>query len=70
MGEELGLGTARVQIFKSIVRCAATEVDPDTAVRDAEIPKALFDNYGNLHCGVYATVTVSGRAAEGDAAAP
>ena len=67
---ELRLGTARVKIFKPIVRCAATEVNPDTAVRDAEIPRALFDNYGNLHCGVYATVTASGRVAEGDGVAP
>jgi len=66
---ELGLGSARVQVFKSIVRCAATEVNPDTAFRDAEVPKALFDNFGNLFCGVYATVTASGRVAEGDAAA-
>jgi uncharacterized protein YcbX len=69
VGRELSLGTARVQVFKSIVRCAATEVNPDTAIRDAEVPKAMFDNYGDLHCGVYATVTASGRVTEGDGVA-
>ncbi|HET6971226.1 MAG TPA: MOSC N-terminal beta barrel domain-containing protein, partial [Phenylobacterium sp.] len=51
-GRELMLGWARAKVFKPIVRCAATEVDPTTAVRDLEVVKALFDNYGHMHCGV------------------
>ena len=68
-GRTLELGSARLEIFKSIVRCAATEVNPSTAERDMEIPRGLFDNYGHVFCGIYATVTGSGRVAEGDAAA-
>jgi hypothetical protein len=60
-------GWARARVFKPIVRCAATEVDPTTAVRDLEVPKALFDNYGHMHCGVYIQVTASGRVGLGDA---
>jgi uncharacterized protein YcbX len=69
IGRTLQLGTARLQVFKSIVRCAATEVNPATAQRDIEVPKALFDHYGHVLCGVYATVTGAGRVAEADVAA-
>ncbi|MBW8813355.1 MAG: MOSC domain-containing protein [Caulobacterales bacterium] len=66
-GRELMLGWARAKVFKPIVRCAATEVDPTTAVRDLEVVKALFDNYGHMHCGVYLQVTTAGRVGVGDA---
>ena len=66
-GRELMLGWARATVFKPIVRCAATEVDPTTAERDLEVVKALFDNYGNLHCGIYVRVTSGGGVGLGDA---
>lgn len=69
VGRTLALGAAQAEVFKSIIRCAATEVNPDTAVRDAEIPKALFHHFGDLFLGVYAAVTASGRVADGDVAA-
>ena len=68
VGRSMTLGAARAEVFKPIVRCAATEVDPATAARDLEIPKALFDHYGHVHCGVYVDITVGGRVAEGDEA--
>lgn len=67
-GRELMLGWARAKVFKPIVRCAATHVDPATAERDMEIVKALFDNYGHMHCGIYVHVTQGGAVAPGDAA--
>jgi uncharacterized protein YcbX len=66
-GRELMIGWARAKVFKPIVRCAATHVDPATAERDMEIVKALFDNYGHMDCGVYVHVTQDGAAAPGDA---
>jgi hypothetical protein len=42
-------------------------VDPTTAVRDLDVTKALFDNYGHMHCGIYIQVTSSGRVGLGDA---
>jgi len=63
----LMLGWAQATVFKPIVRCAATEVDPSTGVKDLEVVKALFDNYGHKHCGVYLTVTSAGRVGLGDA---
>lgn len=66
-GRELMVGWARAKVFKPIVRCAATEVDPATAVRDVEVVKALFDNYGHMFCGIYIQMTSAGRVGLGDA---
>ncbi|MES2343567.1 MAG: MOSC domain-containing protein [Pseudomonadota bacterium] len=66
-GRELMLGFARAKVFKPIVRCAATHVDPQTAERDMDVVKALFDNYGHMFCGVYMHVTDGGRITVGDA---
>jgi len=65
-GETLGLGGARASVFKPIVRCAATHVNPATAVRDADVTRALFEAYGHMHCGVYLKVTHAGTIAPGD----
>jgi uncharacterized protein YcbX len=66
-GRRLMLGWAEAEVFKPIVRCAATDVNPATARRDAEITKALFDAFGHMHCGVYVRMTRPGRLALGDA---
>lgn len=67
-GRELTLGPARAKVFKTIVRCAATMVDPATAERDIDIPAALFEHYGHVLCGIYVHVTEGGTIAVGDAA--
>ena len=64
---EIMLGWARAKVYKPIVRCAATEVDPTTGVRDQELVKALFDHYGHLNCGIYVRITDAGRVGLGDA---
>ncbi|HEX3701353.1 MAG TPA: MOSC domain-containing protein [Phenylobacterium sp.] len=66
-GRRLMLGWAEAEVFKAIVRCAATEVNPSTAERDAEVPKALFDAFGHMQCGIYVRVTKPGRVSLGDA---
>ena len=66
VGKRLMLGWAQAEVFKLIVRCAATHVNPTTAELDLDVTKALFDNYGNLFCGVYAKVTSAGRLSLGD----
>lgn len=65
-GRAMRVGQARAEVLKPIVRCAATHVDPDTAERDIEMVKALFDNYGHMLCGIYLRVDEGGRVAEGD----
>lgn len=67
-GRALTLGGARATVFKPIVRCAATHVDPATAERDMDVVKALFDHYGHTLCGIYAQVTAAGAVSEGDMA--
>jgi uncharacterized protein YcbX len=65
-GGTLRLGGVEARMLKPIVRCAATHVNLQTAQRDLEVTKALFDNYGHMHCGIYVNVTVAGRLAVGD----
>ncbi len=70
MGRTLRLGEAQASVFKSIVRCAATQVDPASAERDLDIPAALHAHYGHVLCGVYVNVVAGGRVKQGDAATP
>src|SRR4029078_10615939 len=46
----------RLKVTKRIERCAATNADPDTGLRDLEIPKSLMKAYGHFDCGIYAEV--------------
>jgi uncharacterized protein len=66
LDRELGLGSARVKVVKRIVRCAATEVDPDTGLRDLPIPSTLMQSFGHADCGVYAEVIAAGEIGAGD----
>jgi len=66
-GRDLMVGWARAKVFKPIVRCAATHVDPTTAVCDLDIVKALFDHYGHMLCGIYIQMATAGRVSLGDA---
>jgi uncharacterized protein YcbX len=66
IGRELAVGGARVKVVKRIMRCAATEVDPDTGIRDLSIPRMLMQSFGHADCGVYAEVVAGGDVAVGD----
>ena len=63
----LAIGDVRLKVVKRIVRCAAVNVDPDTAERDLAIPQALQRRLGHGDCGIYAEVTNGGSIAVGDA---
>src|SRR5262245_7233338 len=68
VGREIAIGAeARLGIVKRIVRCAATNVDPDTGMRDLEIPTTLMQTFGHMDCGVYGEVVHGGEIAVGDA---
>lgn len=60
----------RLRGIKRIERCAATNVDPATGLRDLQIPKGLMKAFGHVDCGLYAEVLSGGRIAEGDAFTP
>ncbi len=66
LDSEISLGKARLKVVKRIVRCAATEVDPDTGMRDLPIPQTLMQSFGHADCGVYAEVVSAGEIAVGD----
>ena len=69
VGETLAIGAARLKVVKRIVRCPATNVDPETAARDLEIPPTLSRHLGHMDCGIYAEVIEGGEIAIGDAVA-
>jgi hypothetical protein len=66
-GRNVLLGFARATVFAPIVRCAATEVDPETAKRDMPLVEHLFEQYGHRDCGIYVQVTHGGTVRVGDA---
>jgi uncharacterized protein len=66
MDKQLQLGRAVLQVVKPITRCPATEVNPETAVRDADPLTELRALYGHTELGVHAEVVEGGRFAVGD----
>lgn len=67
LGQTLAIGEARLKVVKRITRCAAVNVDPETAARDLDIPPALMRRLGHIECGIYAEVIAGGAIAVGDA---
>jgi uncharacterized protein YcbX len=67
LDQELKVGDkVRLKVIKRIVRCAATNVDPATGIRDLAIPTTLQQNLRHADCGVYAEVIAGGEIASGD----
>lgn len=66
LGKTIRAGGVDLKITKRVVRCAATEVNPDTAERDIDIPEAIWRKTGESDLGVYARVVTAGKIAEGD----
>lgn len=70
VGKEFTLGTAKLRVLKAIERCAATDVNPQTAVRDLQLPQTLLNTYGHRHLGIYAQVLREGEIAVNDRIQP
>ncbi|MFG1277692.1 MOSC domain-containing protein [Xanthobacter autotrophicus] len=68
-GQRLKMGTAEIAVLKRTERCAAVNVNPQTAARDLNVVKGLMVAYGHTDCGIYAKVVRSGRVAVGDTVA-
>jgi hypothetical protein len=66
LGQTLAIGDARLKVVKRITRCAAVNVDPDTAARDIDIPANLMRRLGHNECGIYAEVVAPGTIGLGD----
>jgi uncharacterized protein YcbX len=67
LGQTLSVGAqARLKVVKRITRCAATDVEPGTGIRDLTIPATLMRNFNHADCGIYAEVIAGGPIASGD----
>ena len=70
VGRTLAIGDVRLKVVKRTVRCAAINVDPETAARDLNLPRTLMQHFGHADCGVYAEVIEGGDIAVGDVIMP
>lgn len=67
VGQTIRIGAdTQLQVVKRTERCAATNVDPDTGIRDLTIPRTLLATYGHTDLGVYAEVIRGGEIGDGD----
>ena len=60
IGKNLNIGETVLEVFKRTKRCAATNVNPENALRDVNIPHEIKNHFGHLDLGVYAKVKKTG----------
>lgn len=65
IGKEIRIGTTRLKVLGPIGRCAATNVNPDTAERDLNLPLALQRGFGHSDLGVFLEVAEGSEIAPG-----
>lgn len=66
LGKTLQIGAATLQVQERIDRCAATTVNPGTAIRDANPVRELRENFGHIDLGIFAQVITPGTIRPGD----
>jgi uncharacterized protein YcbX len=72
IGKELRLGSRGLRLMATnrVVRCPATNVDPETGARDADVPALLDRQWGHTDFGIYARVSERGVLCVGDNLTP
>jgi len=65
-GPRVTLGAVECAVFARTDRCAATQVNPTTAARDADIPRFLLKEFGHMDFGIYAHIKTQGTLRVGD----
>ena len=70
IGRRVRIGGAVLEVTEHIVRCRATEANPETGRLDAGTLAALRATQGHQEMGVYAVVVTGGRVAAGDGVVP
>jgi uncharacterized protein len=65
-GKIITMGSARLKVLTPITRCAAVNVDPESAARDLDLPSTLMRRLGHNECGIYAEVVADGLINVGD----
>ena len=63
---EIAIGGTRLHVVAAITRCAATQVNLETAERDLDIIGGLQRGFGHNLMGIYAEVLAAGEIATGD----
>ncbi|GLR67832.1 molybdenum cofactor sulfurase [Acidocella aquatica] len=66
LGKTLQIGEATLRVHERIDRCAATTVNPCTAIRDANPVRELRENFGHIDLGIFAEVITQGTIRPGD----
>lgn len=66
IGATLRAGDTALEAIARTKRCAATNVDPETGMRDAAIPRTLLSHYGHSDFGIYLKVAAAGTLTVGD----
>ncbi len=66
VGREVLLGNVHTVAMQRNGRCAATNVNPDTGIRDRDIPGQLRATFGHKDLGIYLRVINGGWLREGD----
>ncbi|MGB0410196.1 MAG: MOSC domain-containing protein [Pikeienuella sp.] len=66
IGKEISIGAARLRIIDPAKRCAATNANPSTGMRDTDLPRLLHSHFGHMNFGVYAQVIEGGEIATND----
>ena len=65
-GGMLSLGDkVRLSVGAGVGRCAATTVNPESGVRDINVPQTLVRHYGHNMCGIKCVVLQGGKVAAG-----
>jgi uncharacterized protein YcbX len=70
VGRHFDIAGVRLKVVDRTERCDATNVDPATAARDADVPALLRRHFSHIDFGVYATIKTDGDIAVGDPLTP
>ncbi|MEH6835795.1 MULTISPECIES: MOSC domain-containing protein [Falsihalocynthiibacter] len=66
IGQKVSSGSVEFDVTQHITRCRATEVDPETGLRDVDTLGALHENWDHRDFGVFAQVSTGGTVTIGD----
>lgn len=70
VGQEIKINGLRFKVEARITRCAATEINPDTAERDLGVLAALRGGFDHMDMGIYARPLDNGAIDVGDSVEP
>lgn len=61
LDQRFSIGDVSFECVQASTRCATTEVNPATALRDLPLPRLLMQHYGHTELGFYATIANDGE---------